>query len=873
MAEDSRGHLWVGTYGAGLARLDPEAHTFTHYDSQNSQLANDVIYSVVVDARDRVWVATNLGISVLDPATGKVFNFGLEHGLQDLEFNAAAKYVAGDGEVFFGGIAGFNRFYPDSILGGGRATPVVLTGIDVRGEPWRGADATAAPFLDHLSLSADERDLGFSFASLEFAYPAATRIRYRLVGYDDAWVDARDRRSAVYTNLDPGAYRFEVQAANGTEDFAGTGVAVDVDIRRPWWRTWWAYGAYVLVVAGLAYVGYGFRQNRQRERQRLRRQREEANRQRAESAQLRELDRVKTNFFTNVSHEFRTPLTLIAGPLDDALRDGEAGGLPPRHRHNLSLARENVSRLNELVEELLDISQLEAGHLQSRPVRFELEPFLEMLLHNFRQLAARKGVRLLIGGASEDLPAVTADPQHIQRILGNLISNGIKFTPSGGRVALEVEHRPAAASEAGAGVDQIAFTVRDTGRGIPAADLQNVFDRFYRVDESGTARTIGTGIGLSLARELARHEHGELSVSSTPGEGSSFTLTIPVERVPNPSTDRVSPAPLRPEVLPPLGQKSGEIAVVVDDIAQSAVVLADPDDERPTVLVVEDHASIRAYVAGQLANRYRVLEAPDGAAGIRMAQESLPDLVVSDVMMPVRDGLELCDTLKASVHTSFIPIVLLTARSERYQKLEGLRHRADAYLTKPFDAEELALVIANLIGERRRWRERSAAAPPARLADGTPLEALISPSQDDTTPTGTSPEASARLPAVFAALLNGSPARRYDAQQMAFLAAVDTALSDCHGNETFTVEGFAERLHVSRSHLHRQLVELLDRPPSQLLREYRLRRAATLLEEGDGNVSEVAYAVGFKSVAHFSNAFKDAFGVRPSGWESSVGVQ
>ncbi len=911
LAEDSRGGIWAGTYGAGLSRLDPEAGTFVHYDSKNSALANEVVYSVVVDARDRVWVATNYGISVLDQGTGQFFNFGLEHGLQNMEFNAAAKYVAADGEVFFGGISGFNRFYPDSLLSHGRAAPVVLTGVNVRGEPWSSPGAPAAPFLSALSLAAAERDVEISFAALEFAFPAATRIRYRLVGYAEDWTEAGPRRSVSYTNLDPGRYRFEVQAANGTGEFDGATATLDIDIRWPWWRTWWAYGAYALLVGGAAYILYGFRQNRLRERQRL-------VRQRAEAAQLRELDRVKTNFFTNVSHEFRTPLTLISGPLDDLLRTDELALLPPRHRQNLTLARENAGRLNELVEELLDISQLEAGHLRSRPSAIEVEPFLELMLYEHRQLAARKGVRLRVEGIGEDLPTVTADPQHLQRILGNLVSNGIKFTPSGGQVVLEV--RVGGVSSAAHSLEPVErgpaacvhFTVRDTGRGIPAADLPNVFDRFYRVDESDASRTIGTGIGLSLARELARLEHGELNVTSTEGSGSRFSLSLPLSRgaeadvredagpaLANPAPITVpiealprspmptafvqpanhlphgfTPAPVPATSLVPASTRASAPATAAV-LAKDLIRLPDAEDERPSVLVVEDHARIRAYIAQQLSDDYRVLEAADGAEGILIAEQFLPDLIVSDVMMPIKDGLELCDTLKASVHTGFIPIVLLTARSARHQRLEGLRHQADAYLTKPFDAEELALVIDKLIQERRRWRERLVGAGRVSLgldAAGKvtvlPEGAFAASSSD-----ADASESDAGKSDSVLATASFRPAKaRLTGQEIAFLKEVDAALHECHGDETWTVEGFAERLHVSRSHLHRLLVDLLDRPPSQLLREYRLQRAAALLDVGEGNVSEVAYAVGFKSVAHFSNAFTELYGVRPSGWGERAAV-
>ncbi len=963
LALDSKGKIWVATYGGGLCHFDPDTGTSTHYNSGNSGIPDDVVYCVAVDAHDRVWIGSNYGISALDPASRTALNFGLEHNLQNLEFNAGAKYVADDGEIFFGGIAGLNRFYPDSIINAERLrgqVRIVFTGLSIRGQRQTvdslGPLRRSMAMISSIQLQATDRDFELFFSALDYAFPGAARIRYRLLGYDDTWTETKDRRSASFTNLPSGNYRFEVQATTGDFGYSGPASVLDIHIASPWYRTWLAYSTYAALVLAAAYLLYGFRQNR------LRIQREQVDRER-EATQLRELNQAKSDFFANVSHEFRTPLTLVMGPLDTVLRQPEEA-FAKTHRAQLQLARENAGRLHLLVEEILDISRLEAGQVQAHPQPIELATFLSALENRFAPLAAQAHLSLRVEAQNLHVGLI-ADPIHLERALANLLSNAIKFSSPGGLITLrmrlsesapidvttstapvavvskqaptlaaaapdlEAAHgvsaaakqilaTPASANAASANpaseisaaapslatasearltlsgspapwhsaADQakvleaqasgnikawVVFEVEDQGRGIPEADLAHVFDRFYRVDESGSARTVGTGIGLSLAQELVRLEGGELSVRSQLGIGSVFTLTLPAAQVPSSLTSRALPTieTVATQVLRKLQ---------VDEVKRAAPVPTangdeafDPED-RPCVLVVDDHAGIRDYIAGELLDRYRVLQAADGASGITLAQTELPDLVISDVMMPGRSGLELCEALKSSIETAFIPIILLTAKAAREDRLAGLHARADDYVPKPFDALELRARVDNLIDQRRAWRANFGG--PARPGDQD--FKLRSSSQ--------SLNSSSSVNQLFAAQENAENAYQelevpstqqleaaghharpaISAADRRWLGEVRAAIQAQLGNEHFSVVELATACAVSRSHLHRQLSELLNTSPSQLIKDMRLEEAAQLLQLGEGNVSEVAYGVGFKSVAHFSNAFTERFGCRPS---------
>jgi signal transduction histidine kinase/ligand-binding sensor domain-containing protein/DNA-binding response OmpR family regulator len=818
--KDPAGTLWVGTAGGGLNRLDLESGQFTHFTT-SAGLPNNVVYAILPDDEGRLWLSTNRGLSRFDPASGTFRNFDAGDGLQSDEFNSGAAFRSPRGEMFFGGIYGFNYFHPAEIRDNPYVPEVVITGFRRLNRPESVRDTGSV--LEHSIVETREirlphRDniLTFEFAALDFSAPSKNRYAYRMRGFSDAWIEAGTERTATFTNLPPGSYTFQVRGSNNDGVWNETGASLALVILPPWWRTRWAIAFYGLMLVSLGWGLRRYEMNRLLLKHRLQREHEQAD-------QLRKLDQARSRFFANVSHEFRTPLTLTLGPLDD-LRSGFHGALPAPVQSQVELARRNAERVLELIDQLLEVARLETGSTPLRARPLELGAFVRRVGAQIGPLANRRGVDLDVD-ASAPAVEVFADPAHLEKILANLLSNALKFTPRGGTVAVRLD-----ADET---VARIA--VLDTGPGIPAAELPRVFDRFYRGEDSSRQAQPGTGIGLALVRELVQLHGGTVEVESEPGVGSCFTVVL-----------RRGREHLREDQVvedPPGGAAIIAAAEVPESAAEADAVVPSErgveGEDVTTVLVAEDNPELRAYIRSHLQARFRILEAGDGVRALAIARESLPDLVISDVMMPSMDGYELCRRLKENPDTDFIPVILLTARAAPEDRMTGLRGRADAYLTKPFDMEELLTLVRNHIEVREQLEARfsgsadGAAAPPRHSAPrAAPVDA-------------TSPDAR-------------------------FLEEVRAVIEERMEDEDFTVEELARRVAHSRSHLHRRLKELIDESPSDLIRRMRLERAASLLTARAASVSRIAYAVGFKSVAHFSNRFAEHFGVRPSRYTDSM---
>ena len=820
--------LWIATAGGGFNRFDMRAGTFTHFGERDG-LPNDVVYAILPDSNGRLWLSTNKGLSRFDPATRQFRNYDANDGLQSNEFNSGAAFRSPSGEMFFGGLYGFNYFRPETIADNPHIPEVAITGFR-RGNRYDNVRdsltvlrATIAE-ADTLRLSYRDAVLTFEFAALEYSAPAKNRYAYRMIGFNNEWFESGAVRAATYTNLPPGRYTFQARASNNDGIWNERGASLVILIAPPWWRTWWAYALYAALALAALYGARRYEMNRLRLKNRL-------EIEQLEGAQLRELDRARSRLFANVSHEFRTPLTLTIGPLDD-LRAGLHGPLSPAAAEQVDLARRNAGRVLDLINEILELARAESGRETVHARRVDLGAFVGSIARTFVPLAERKAIAYDIQSPPDDV-LVYADPDHLDRALSNLLSNAFKFTPDGGAIRVTV-----AGDESSARI-----TVRDSGPGIPPADLALIFDRFHRARTAGTQP--GTGIGLALAKELIALHGGTIAVESDEGFGSTFTITLrtghahlsPEQVIEDGSVVAAASRHLGPppEFVAPASARR-DVPNVTGEAERVRHGLSIPDSQSPipdnddvtTVLVVDDNAEVRAYLRQHLVPRYRVIEAVNGEEGFAMAHRHLPDLVLSDVMMPVTDGFALCRALKSDPETDFLPVILLTARAEAEDKLTGLTEQADDYLTKPFDVRELLARIANIIAMRRRLRERFAAMPLT----------------------------------IHPAAVDVAPADRK------FIDEVRAAIEAHLGDEQFSVERLAGEVAQSRGNLHRRLRELMGESPSDLIRRMRLERAAAMLDAEAGGVGEIAYAVGFKSVAHFSNAFHELHGVRPSAWRA-----
>ena len=556
-------------------------------------------------------------------------------------------------------------------------------------------------------------------------------------------------------------------------------------------------GVFLLLLFGL-FQFFRYRQNLRRKEAELALQLE-----RSEAEKLRELDRLKSNFFANISHEFRTPLTLILSPLEQFLQ----GSLRGNQQKYFRIMQRNGQRLLQLVNQLLDLSKLEGGRMQLSVRQGDLVTFVRAIAYSFESLAIRQEVDLEVE-VSESLPLAWFDPDKLEKILTNLISNAFKFTTEGGKVKVVLKSLEKGVAE---------LRVEDNGIGISSQQLPFIFDRFYS-QQSQENEMGSTGIGLALTKELVNLHRGEIFVESQENRGAVFSFSFPIAE----NAYEVS----EKEFTSQLVMAPASVTPHLDTTTKPSKDSSPPimiREQKHLVLVVEDNPDVRFYIREQLEGHFELKEAGQGMMGLDIALETIPDLIITDLMMPEMDGMQLCQRLKMDERTSHIPVIMLTAKADREDKLEGLEIGADDYLVKPFDVQELRIRVDNLIRQRKKLRERF------RQEGGFFPEEVAVTSVDQ-----------------------------------AFLKRVIEAVEEGMEEETFSVVELGQEVGMSRSQLHRKLKALTGKSPNEIIRQMRLQRAKKLLEKNAGNASEVAFMVGFSSLAYFSKCFKDEFGASPS---------
>lgn len=821
MYEDRIGNLWIGTAG-GLNRFDIKTGRFLHYGKKDG-LADEVICGILEDKKGNLWLSTHGGLSKFNPASGEFRNYTVQDGLQSNEFNRGAYCLSRRGDMFFGGVNGFNTFFPDSIKDNPCIPPIVITGFQMLNRTVDGSSNGEPPLekdvsdMSEIVISFRDRLFSFGYAALDYNAPGLNQYAYKMENFDEEWINAGTRRFATYTNLNPGSYIFRVKGSNNDGLWNEEGAAIRIVITPPWWQTWWAYTLY----AGVA--GLVFYLIRRHEMSKLRLV-NALQMQRFEAEKLREIDQMKSRFFTNISHEFRTPLTLIMGPLKNLLSENFQDDVKRQFRMMLR----NSERLTRLINQLLDLSRLEAGGMTLQARSEDLVLLLRPIISSFESLAKRRQISFSFV-APDDLINVYLDRDKLEKILYNLLANAFKFTPEHGAITVkvtkggEVENERADSKMPCSPYVQIA--VKDTGIGIPPDQLEKIFDRFYQTGEGMTGIQEGAGIGLALAKELVELHGGIIHVESDPGKGSTFVIRLPMGKKDLNSNEIVADAsePVIDSDLiadPALLLETGNAFDYQDTTQLNAQPLT---GDRPLLLIVEDNPDMRNYMREVLQSDYNIREAHNGDGGLTMAIELIPDLVISDVMMPEMDGFSLCQRLKTDERTCHIPVILLTARVSQESKMEGLETGADDYLTKPFDAHELRVRVSNLIEQRRLLRERFS------------REIILQPRQIAVT--------------------------SMDAQ---FLERAMNVIEEHFSDPDFTPEKFARQLTMSRMQLHRKLKALTNQTTGEFIRHMRLQRAAQLLTLHSGNVSEIAYAVGFNNLSYFAKCFRELFGRTPS---------
>jgi signal transduction histidine kinase/ligand-binding sensor domain-containing protein/DNA-binding response OmpR family regulator len=801
---DKSGIIWAGTPSGGLCFLDCVHKRFFNY-SERQGLANAVIYKILGDGEGRLWVSTNKGISCFDPGRSTFKNYTVENGLQPSSFILGAGYRAKSGELYFGGIEGFNYFLPAALNDNKNVPAIVFTDLRIAGRSViPGQDAA---IKENISVAKEIRvgykqNFSVDFAALDYTTPHENRYMYRLDGLDASWNQLGQSRTASFTNLYPGTYTLEVRAKNCNGAWVTLPAALKIIVKPPFYLTAYAYVFYVLLLGlilwGIRYRGIRKLKNKftlEQERLRMKQMLEQ---ERREAERLHEFDQLKIKFLTNLSHEFRTPVSLIMGPLEN-LGEKEADADKQRQ---LTMVRRNARRLLNLVNQLLDLRKLEEHELKLNCNEGDIVAFLKETAESFRDIAERKHIRFTFKSELGHFPTIF-DRDKIERVVFNLLGNAFKFTGKEGEVSLVVRQAEASG--------EIEIAVSDTGIGLSPEEQHRIFDRFFQADTDVSIMNQGSGIGLSITRDFVKLHGGTIGVESESGKGSVFTVCLPLERI-------------EPPVLTITEPGIDREAVPVPMEAKAAVT---PAVDRLTVLLVEDNDDFRTYLKDNLSAYYKIIEAVDGKDGWQKAISRHPDVIVSDISMPNMDGIELSRKIKSDKRVSHIPIVLLTALTENAYQLKGLETGASDYLTKPFPFEILNIKIRNLVLLNQRLRETYS----RRLNVETPVAAVQSEDEK-------------------------------------LMLKVTQYIESNLDSANLSVEELSKHVYMSHASLYRKIVDLTGETPVEFIRSVKLNKAADLLERSDMKISEVGYAVGFTTPNYFTRAFRAKFNVSPSEYVS-----
>jgi signal transduction histidine kinase/ligand-binding sensor domain-containing protein/DNA-binding NarL/FixJ family response regulator len=765
--------LWIGTLGGGLVKWDKTKKLPSKIFTIADGLPNNSIGGIIPDRNGSLWITTNQGLSLFIPAKSQFMNYTASDGLFDDEFHRFMYFRLPDGNIAVGGLGGYSVFNPATFSPDSLQPDVHLAQLAISGEQVnRRMDINATREID---LSYDQNSLDVDVAVMQFNNPKKNRFRYKLLNYEDQWVNIGTDQHIRLSKLPYGNYTLIVSASNTSGIWSPNERRLLITIHPPWYLAWWAFALYaIFVISGVWIVSRNFKRDLQRKH--------EIELQRHEALRLKQLDETKTRFFSNVTHEFRTPLTLILAPLEKAIHGDEP--LTPAVKKLLTRNHAHASQLLKLVNQLLDVSKLESGKMLVKATIGDLAEFVRQTAEPLREQAEEKGLQFILN-VKEVNGYFLFDHSKLEKIIVNLLGNAVKFT-SVGSVEITVTY-----------IEKLRITVSDTGVGIDKEQQDKIFDRFYQVDDSSTRKHEGTGIGLSLVKEFAELMNGMITISSEPGKGTSMTIDLPVERI---------------HETEPVHENT---ETVVNELVSEKT-------NTPLLLVVEDNDELRAFLVEIFSEYWSCVQAADGTAAWDVIQHSLPDIVISDLMMPGMSGIELCHRAKATPLTNHINFLILTAKASQESKEEGLAGGADDYITKPFHPHELVLRIRNLLLQQERLREHL-------LSD-------LWPSSSGTQAPNIKDE---------------------------FLAGVFNVISANLDNAGLGAEMIAEAMAVSKRTLNRKLSAIVNLSVADLIKKSRVQKSVELIRSGY-RISEIAYAVGFESPSYFARCFKEEYQKTPS---------
>ncbi len=838
-----QGDFWLGSIVNGLVKMTEtrEGVKFTKYDNSSGAPANTV-YGIAEDTHGNLWISTKFGIGKFDPATKHFTNYYESDGLQSNYFIWDAAYQHTDGEIFFGGTNGLNTFYPDSISDNKAPSRAYLSKLIINhkevniGEEINGRTVLerSIRFTDAITLTHEDVVFSLEFAALNITNPHEVLFEYKLEGFDEEWIHANaSNRIATYTNLQKGNYVFKVRASNSFGDRAADPAVLEIIVIPPWWKTWWAFGIYFLVFLLLLYL---FQQ------QLLQRSALKHNLQleQVKHEKDNELNREKLTFFTNLSHELRTPLTLILGPLERMIRNNEGNN---RVQQNLVLIQKQARRLQKLTNQLMNFRKYETDNLRLKAASGNIVGFVKEITIAFRQHAKMKEINFDFKAAKPDIQ-VWYDRDKFEIILVNLLSNAFKFTPPHGHVQLTIStttsdgvnlilqklNGTAYASYGtlpGQASKVLQIEVKDSGCGISSDQLTHIFDRYFQASNIQTISMGGSGIGLEITKNYVELHRGSIMVSSEEGEGTTFFIWLPIGR------EHLQPDEII-QAFKPSEHKDhyqlGKLSVKEKYADVLSVQQHESDNgNKPLLLIVDDNPDIIFFLQESFHHGYQVETALSGNEGLKKAFALVPDIIISDVMMPEIDGLEFCYKIKSNVSTSHIPVILLTARTSNVFRVEGYETGADDYISKPFDEKVLHTRVKNLIASRKKLRKRyikEITLQPKDLTITQPDEKFLDK----------------------------------------VIKIIEENISDHH----LKVERIAKEMGMSHSVLYKKIMALTDLTVVEFVRTIRLKKAAFLLTQPNMTVGQASYEVGFTDPKYFSKCFQKFFGATPSTYASDM---
>ena len=816
--EDNYQNIWIATFGGGLNKILKEEINKKHpkiikYKQENGLPSNE-IYGILEDKNQNLWISSNSGISKYDIENKTFTNLGLKDGLQALNFRKGAYFKGRNGMMYFGGINGFNSFNPNSFVKNEVPPKVELTGFKLfNNEVGVGEKILGKAVLNknisetnEIVLKHGHNSFSFEFSAMHYASPNQNNYMYMLDGFDKDWISTSSKRRFVtYANLDSKDYVFKVIASNSDNVWNSNARELKLKVLPALWKTWWAYTIFILFTIFLMWL---FRRNilvRAEYRNSLKIEKLEKNK-------IKVLNKMKLEFFTNISHEFKTPLTLILGPLQNLLK---MEIVDSKLKESLLIMDRNANYLFRLINQLMDFRKAETNQLKVITSKGNLVDFCEEVVLSFNVLANEKHLNLSFESSESEL-IVYFDWDKMDKILNNLISNSIKYTPDSGNIKVSLSFINNGISKRSNVLDvrsEIEIIVEDTGVGIPKNQISKVFKRFYQVEDSNKSNSFGSGVGLALTKKLIDLLQGHIKVKSNHNEGSQFIVRFPVITSKN---DLMREAEISSEEV--IFSESG--LVINENIHKE---IGDSIKTLPSLLIVEDNPDMQTFLKSSLEESYKILQAYDGVQGLKIALENIPNIIISDVMMPNMNGIQFCNEIKQNEITNHIPFILLSARASIDHKIEGLKVGADVYIPKPFDMRLLKIKTQKLLEEREFLIEKFAS---KRITLDSQKIGI-------------------------------------NHTEKAFLEKAEKVIEDNLTNSEFVVEDLGRALSFSRMQLYRKFKSVRGLSANEFIREYRIKKAALLLRETDLNVSEILYTIGFTNRSYFSKCFKKTFDMSP----------